>query len=430
MDSDGTISGVTTHHLPLHTSAHHRPQRSFAQSSKLQDVLYEIRGPVHAHAARLEAEGHRILKLNIGNPAPFGFEAPDVIMRDMIQALPYAQGYSDSQGILPARRAVVTRYELVDGFPRFDVDDVYLGNGVSELITMTLQALLDNGDEVLIPSPDYPLWTASTSLAGGTPVHYLCDETQGWQPDIADMESKITDRTKALVVINPNNPTGAVYSSEVLTQIVDLARKHELLLLADEIYDKILYDDAKHINLATLAPDMLCLTFNGLSKAYRVAGYRAGWLAITGPKDHAGSFIEGINLLANMRLCPNVPAQHAIQVALGGHQSIDDLVLPGGRLLEQRDVAWTKLNDIPGVSCAKPEGALYAFPRLDPEVYDIDDDEQLVLDLLLQEKILVTQGTGFNWPAPDHLRIVTLPWARDLAAAIERLGNFLVAYRA
>ncbi len=429
MDNGGTISGVTTHQLPLHASAHHRPQRTFAQSSKLQDVLYEIRGPVHAHAARLEAEGHRILKLNIGNPAPFGFEAPDVIMRDMIQALPYAQGYSDSRGILSARRAVVTRYELVDGFPRFDVDDVYLGNGVSELITMTLQALLDNGDEVLIPSPDYPLWTASTSLAGGTPVHYLCDETQGWQPDIADMESKITDRTKALVVINPNNPTGAVYTSEVLTQIVDLARKHELLLLADEIYDKILYDDAKHINLATLAPDMLCLTFNGLSKAYRVAGYRAGWLAITGPKDHAGSFIEGINLLANMRLCPNVPAQHAIQVALGGHQSIDDLVLPGGRLLEQRDVAWTKINEIPGVSCVKPAGALYAFPRLDPEVYDIEDDEQLVLDLLLQEKILVTQGTGFNWPAPDHLRIVTLPWARDLAAAIERLGNFLVGYR-
>ncbi|AFC56337.1 Aspartate aminotransferase [Mycobacterium intracellulare subsp. yongonense] len=417
------------HQLPPHPSAHHRQQRTFAQSSKLQDVLYEIRGPVHQQAARLEAEGHRILKLNIGNPAPFGFEAPDVIMRDMIQALPYAQGYSDSQGILPARRAVVTRYELVDGFPRFDVDDVYLGNGVSELITMTLQALLDNGDEVLIPSPDYPLWTASTSLAGGTPVHYLCDETQGWQPDIADMESKITDRTKALVVINPNNPTGAVYTSEVLTQIVELARKHELLLLADEIYDKILYGDAKHINLASLAPDMLCLTFNGLSKAYRVAGYRAGWLAITGPKDHAGSFIEGINLLANMRLCPNVPAQHAIQVALGGYQSIDDLVLPGGRLLEQRDVAWTKLNEIPGVSCVKPDGALYAFPRLDPEVYDIDDDEQLVLDLLLQEKILVTQGTGFNWPAPDHLRIVTLPWARDLAAAIERLGNFLVAYR-
>ena len=428
MDSSGTIRDVTTHHVPLHSAAHHR-QRIFEQSSKLQDVLYEIRGPVHQHAARLEAEGHRILKLNIGNPAPFGFDAPDVIMRDMIQALPYAQGYSDSQGILPARRAVVTRYELVEGFPRFDVDDVYLGNGVSELITMTLQALLDNGDEVLIPSPDYPLWTASTCLAGGTPVHYLCDETHGWQPDIADLESKITGRTKALVVINPNNPTGAVYNREILTQIVELARKHQLLLLADEIYDKILYDDAEHISVAALAPDLLCLTFNGLSKAYRVAGYRAGWLAITGPKDHAGSFIEGINLLANMRLCPNVPAQHAIQVALGGHQSIDDLVLPGGRLLEQRDVAWRKLNDIPGVSCVKPEGALYAFPRLDPEVYDIDDDEQLVLDLLLQEKILVTQGTGFNWPTPDHLRIVTLPWARDLAAAIDRLGNFLVSYR-
>ncbi|KKC02345.1 pyridoxal phosphate-dependent aminotransferase [Mycobacterium nebraskense] len=428
MDSSGTIGDVTTHQLPLHASAHHR-QRVFAQSSKLQGVLYEIRGPVHQHAARLEAEGHRILKLNIGNPAPFGFEAPDVIMRDMIQALPYAQGYSDSQGILSARRAVVTRYELVDDFPRFDVDDVYLGNGCSELITMTLQALLDNGDEVLIPSPDYPLWTASTSLAGGTPVHYLCDETQAWQPDIADLESKITERTKALVIINPNNPTGAVYSRGVLTQMVELARKHELLLLADEIYDKILYDDAKHINVASLAHDMLCLTFNGLSKAYRVAGYRAGWLAITGPQDHAESFIEGINLLANMRLCPNVPAQHGIQVALGGHQSIEDLVLPGGRLLEQRDVAWEKLNEIPGVTCVKPEGALYAFPRLDPEVYDITDDEQLVLDLLLQEKILVTQGTGFNWPAPDHLRIVTLPWARDLAAAIERLGNFLVSYR-
>ncbi|MGC2656231.1 MAG: pyridoxal phosphate-dependent aminotransferase [Mycobacterium sp.] len=429
MDSRGTMVDVTAHQVPWHTTGHHQRQRTFAQSSKLQDVLYEIRGPVHAQAARLEAEGHRILKLNIGNPAPFGFEAPDVIMRDMIQALPNAQGYSDSKGILPARRAVVTRYELVDGFPRLDVDDVYLGNGVSELITLTLQALLDNGDQVLIPAPDYPLWTASTSLAGGTPVHYLCDETQGWQPDIDDLASKITDRTKALVVINPNNPTGAVYSREVLTQITDLARKHQLLVLADEIYDKILYDDAKHISLASVAPDLLCLTFNGLSKAYRVAGYRAGWLAITGPKDHASSFIEGISLLANMRLCPNVPAQHAIQVALGGHQSIADLVLPGGRLLEQRDVAWTKLNEIPGVSCVKPAGALYTFPRLDPEVYDIEDDEQLVLDLLLSEKILVTQGTGFNWPAPDHLRIVTLPWARDLSSAIERLGNFLAGYR-
>lgn len=342
---------------------------------------------------------------------------------------PYAQGYSDSKGILPARRAVVTRYELVDGFPYLDVDDVFLGNGVSELITMTTQALLDNGDQVLIPAPDYPLWTAATSLAGGTAVHYLCDETNGWMPDIEDLESKITERTKALVIINPNNPTGAVYSREILTKMVELARKHQLLLLADEIYDKILYDDAEHISVASLAPDLLCFTFNGLSKAYRVAGYRSAWLAITGPKDHAASLLEGVNLLANMRLCPNVPAQHAIQVALGGHQSIEDLVLPGGRLLEQRDVAWTKLNEIPGVSCVKPQGALYAFPRLDPEVHHIHDDDQLVLDLLLNEKILLTQGTGFNWPEPDHLRIVTLPWARDLAVAIERLGNFLASYR-
>ena len=415
--------------MPWHPTSQHPRPRTFAQSTKLQDVLYEIRGPVHDHAARLEAEGHRILKLNIGNPAPFGFEAPDVLMRDMIQALPNAQGYSDSKGILSARRAVVTRYELVADFPRFDVDSVFLGNGVSELITMTLQSLLDNGDQVLIPAPDYPLWTASTALAGGTPVHYLCDETNGWQPDLADMESKITPQTKALVVINPNNPTGAVYSRETLGRIAALARKHQLLLLADEIYDKILYDDATHVPLASVAPDLLCLTFNGLSKAYRVAGYRSGWLVITGPTEHATSFIEGISLLANMRLCPNVPAQHAIQVALGGHQSIDDLVLPGGRLLEQRDLAWEKLNTIPGVSCVKPRGALYVFPRLDPEVHDIVDDEKLVLDLLLEEKILVTQGTGFNWPTPDHLRIVTLPWARDLANAIERLGNFLASYR-
>ena len=420
---------MSTHQMPWHPTSQHPRPRTFAQSTKLQDVLYEIRGPVHDHAARLEAEGHRILKLNIGNPAPFGFEAPDVIMRDMIQALPNAQGYSDSKGILSARRAVVTRYELVADFPRFDVDSVFLGNGVSELITMTLQSLLDNGDQVLIPAPDYPLWTASTALAGGTPVHYLCDETDGWQPDLADMESKITPQTKALVVINPNNPTGAVYSRETLSRIAALARKHQLLLLADEIYDKILYDDATHVPLASVAPDLLCLTFNGLSKAYRVAGYRSGWLVITGPTEHATSFIEGISLLANMRLCPNVPAQHAIQVALGGHQSIDDLVLPGGRLLEQRDLAWEKLNAIPGVSCVKPRGALYVFPRLDPEVHDIVDDEKLVLDLLLEEKILVTQGTGFNWPTPDHLRIVTLPWARDLANAIERLGNFLASYR-
>ncbi len=346
---------------------HHHISRRLEQSSKLQNVLYEIRGPVHAHAARLEAEGHRILKLNIGNPAPFGFEAPDTIVQDMIAALPHAQGYSESKGIASARRAIVTRYELVPRFPKFDINDVYLGNGVSELITITMQALLDDGDEVLIPAPDYPLWTAMTSLAGGTPVHYLCDETNDWNPDLDDIESRITERTKAIVVINPNNPTGAVYSQEVLEGIVRLARKHQLLLLADEIYDKILYDDAKHISLASLAPDLLCLTYNGLSKAYRVAGYRSGWMVITGPKEHAAGFLEGIDLLASTRLCPNVPAQHAIQVALGGYQSIEDLVLPGGRLLEQRDVAWERLNAIPGVSCVKPRGALYAFPRLDPE---------------------------------------------------------------
>jgi alanine-synthesizing transaminase len=401
---------------------------AFLKSSKLANVCYDIRGPVLDKARQMEEEGQHVIKLNIGNIAAFGLEPPDEIVQDMIRNLPNAAGYTDSKGLFAPRKAIVhyTQQKHVHGVT---VDDVYLGNGASELITMSMNALLNNGDEVLIPTPDYPLWTASVALSGGTPVHYLCDETQGWMPDIVDLESKITDRTKAIVVINPNNPTGAVYTREILTQMADLARKHQLLLLADEIYDKILYDSAKHIATASVAPDVLTLTFNGLSKAYRVAGYRSGWLVITGPKEHAESFIEGISLLANMRLCPNVPAQHAIQVALGGHQSIEDLVLPGGRLLEQRDVAWTKLNEIPGVSCVKPEGALYTFPRLDPEVYDIQDDEQLVLDLLLQEKILITQGTGFNWPTPDHLRIVTLPWSRDLANAIERLGNFLSSYR-
>ncbi|HIW95247.1 MAG TPA: pyridoxal phosphate-dependent aminotransferase [Candidatus Corynebacterium gallistercoris] len=403
--------------------------RALDQSTKLKNVLYEIRGPVNTEAERMEADGHRILKLNTGNPAVFGFEAPDVIMRDMIAALPTAQGYSTSKGIISARRAVVSRYEVIPGFPAFDVEDVFLGNGVSELITMTMQALLDDGDEVLIPSPDYPLWTASTSLAGGKPVHYLCDEENDWMPDIEDIRSKITERTKAIVVINPNNPTGAVYSREILQQIVDVAREHSLLILADEIYDKILYDGAKHINIASLAPDLLTITYNGLSKAYRVAGYRAGWMVITGPKGHAEGFLEGLNVLAGTRLCPNVPAQHGIQVALGGRQSIDDLVLPGGRLLEQRNTAWEKLNEIPGVSCVKPMGALYAFPRLDPNVHEIHDDEQFMFDLLRAEKIHLVQGTGFNWPSPDHFRVVTLPWARDLANAIERLGNFLSSYK-
>ena len=402
--------------------------KSLDQSSKLKHVLYEIRGPVAAEAARLEAEGHRILKLNIGNPAPFGFETPDTIVQDMIANLSLAQGYSDSKGVLSARRAVVTRYEDVDGFPQLTVDDVYLGNGVSELITMTMQALLDAGDEVLIPAPDYPLWTAMTSLGGGTPIHYLTDESADWAPDLADIEAKITPRTKAIVVINPNNPTGAVYSREVLQGIVDLARRHSLLILADEIYDRILYDEAQHVSIATLAPDLLVLTYNGLSKTYRAAGFRSAWLAITGPKDHARGFLEGLTLLASTRLCPNVPAQYGIQVALGGHQSIEDLILPGGRLLEQRDAAVQGLRAIPGVSVVNPKGALYAFPRLDPEVHEIHDDERFCYDLLEQEKILVVHGTGFNWPAPDHLRIVTLPWGTDLQAALERMGNFLASY--
>lgn len=403
--------------------------RTLDQSTKLQNVLYEIRGPVNTEAERMEADGHRILKLNTGNPAVFGFEAPDVIMRDMIAALPTAQGYSTSKGIISARRAIVSRYEVIPGFPQFDVEDVYLGNGVSELITMTMQALLNDGDEVLIPSPDYPLWTASTSLSGGRPVHYLCDEENDWMPSIEDIKAKVTERTKAIVVINPNNPTGAVYSREILQQIVDVAREHSLLILADEIYDKILYDGAQHINIASLCPDLLCITYNGLSKAYRVAGYRSGWMVITGPKGHANGFIEGINVLAGTRLCPNVPAQHAIQVAISGRQSIDDLVLPGGRLLEQRNAAYEALNEIPGVNCVKPMGALYAFPRLDPNVHEIHDDEQFMFDLLRSEKIHLVQGTGFNWPTSDHFRVVTLPWARDLRAAIERLGNFLASYR-
>lgn len=405
-----------------------RAPRVFDQSEKMKNVLYEIRGPVAAEAERLELDGHNILKLNTGNPAVFGFDAPDVIMRDMIAALPTSQGYSTSKGIISARRAIVTRYELED-FPAFDVDDVFLGNGVSELITMTTQALLNDGDEVLIPAPDYPLWTAATSLAGGKPVHYLCDEEDEWNPSLADIESKITPNTKAIVVINPNNPTGAVYPREVLEKIVKIAREHELLILADEIYDRILYDGARHISIADLAPDLLTITFNGLSKAYRVAGYRAGWMILTGPKQHARGFIEGLELLAGTRLCPNVPAQHAIQVALGGRQSIYELTSEQGRLHKQRDIAVEKLNEIPGVSVVKPQGALYAFPRLDPNVYEIHDDSQLMLDILRSEKILMVQGTGFNWPHHDHFRVVTLPWASQLENAIERLGNFLVSYK-
>jgi alanine-synthesizing transaminase len=398
------------------------------QSDKLATVVYDIRGPVLKRATQLEATGSRILKLHIGNPAPFGFEAPPEILQDVIRNLPQAHGYSDSKGILPARRAVVQHYEE-QGFARVDVEDVFLGNGVSELITMTLQGLLNNGDEVLIPAPDYPLWTASVSLSGGTPVHYLCDEGAGWMPDVADIEARLTPRTRALVIINPNNPTGAVYSRELLEDLVELARRNNLVLFADEIYDRILYDGAVHTSVAPLAPDVLCLTFSGLSKAYRVCGFRSGWVVITGPKEHAKSYIEGLETLANMRLCPNVPGQYAIQAALGGHQTINELILPGGRLREQRDRAVRLLNEIPGVSCVEPKGALYVFPRLDPEVYRIEDDERFVLDLLEQQRILVMQGTGFNWPHTDHFRVVTLQHAEDLEEAIGRIGEFLAGRR-
>ena len=402
--------------------------KDIMQSHKLANVLYDIRGPVLDEAKRLEAQGHRIIKLNIGNPQPFGFETPPEILVEVVRNLPTSQGYSDSQGLVSARTAVVQHYQE-RGIDITDVDDVWLGNGVSELIQVALNALLDEGDEVLIPAPDYPLWTAATSLSGGKPVHYLCDESSGWMPDIEDMRSKITKRTKAIVIINPNNPTGAVYSPEVLRKIADLAVEHGLIVMADEIYDKILYDDAVHTTFATIAPDVFTITFNGLSKAYRLAGFRSDWMVMTGPRRHAASYIEGVSMLTNMRLCANVPAQHAIQTALGGRQSIRDLVLPGGRLLEQRDAAVNTLRSIPGVTCVEPKGALYVFPRLDPEVYPIVDDRKFVLDFLRAERVLVVQGTGFNWPTPDHLRIVTLPWAADLVEAIERLGNFLSSYK-
>jgi alanine-synthesizing transaminase len=394
------------------------------QADKLAQVAYDVRGPVLAEAMRLEAEGHRILRLNIGNPAPFGFDAPDEIVTDMARTLATAQGYSDSKGILPARRAVV-QYHQSKGVGGLDVEDVWLGNGVSELITMTLQALLNPGDEVLIPTPDYPLWTAITTLCDGRAVHYICDEQSDWLPDMADMAGKITDRTKAIVVINPNNPTGAVYPRPILEQITDLAREHGLLLLADEIYDQILFDDTEHVALASLAPDLLCVTYNGLSKAYRVAGYRAGWAVVSGPREHARSFLEGLTLLANMRLCPNVPAQHGIQAALGGPRDIKELVLPGGRLREQRDHAHRLLNDIPGVSCTLPRGALYVFPRLDPAVHAIEDDEKFVVEFLHSEHVMIGHGTGFNWPRPDHVRIVTLPTVDELTDAIGRFARFL-----
>ncbi len=398
------------------------------QSSKLAGVSYEIRGPVAKHAARLEAEGHHVVKLNTGSPALFGFEAPAEILQDIVRALPASSGYCTSKGLLSARRAVVQYYQTL-GVHGVDVEEVYLGNGVSELIMMALTALLEPGDEVLVPAPDFPLWTGATTLNGGRPVHYICDESADWYPDLADIEAKITERTRALVIINPNNPTGAVYPPEVLRQLLEIARRHNLIIFSDEIYDKIYYDGLTHTAVASLAPDLLCLTFSGLSKGYRCAGFRSGWLVVSGPTQHARDYLEGLTMLAGMRLCANVPAQHAIQAALGGHQSIYDLTLPGGRLRDQRDRAVEALTSIPGISCVTPKGALYAFPRIDRTVYPIHDDEQLVLDLLLQEKIHIVQGTGFNWPHPDHFRILTLPHADDLEAIIERIGRFLSTYR-
>lgn len=400
----------------------HKP--SYKKSAKLENVCYDIRGQVLVEANRLEEEGHRILKLNIGNPAPFGFDAPDEIIQDVIRLLPTSQGYCESKGLYSARKAVMQHYQQ-RGLLNVDIDDIFLGNGVSELITMALQGLLNNGDEVLIPAPDYPLWTASVSLAGGRPVHYLCDEQADWFPDIDDIRAKINANTKAIVVINPNNPTGAVYSKELLQQIVALAEEHKLVVFADEIYDKILYDGAVHIPLSTLVESTLCVTFNGLSKAYRLAGFRSGWMLLTGAKHYAKDYIEGLEILASMRLCANVPAQHAIQTCLGGYQSINDLVLPGGRMLEQRDLAYKMLNEIPGVSCTKPKGAIYLFPKLDRKKFAINDDEKLILDFLRQEKILLVQGTAFNWPEPDHLRVVFLPRSDDLKHAMERFAAFL-----
>jgi alanine-synthesizing transaminase len=397
------------------------------KSLKLDDVCYDIRGPVLREARRLEEDGHKIIKLNIGNPSPFGFDAPDEIVQDMIHNVPESQGYSDSRGLYSGRKAVM-QYCQQKNIPGVEIDDIYLGNGVSELIVMAMQALLNNGDEMLIPAPDYPLWTASVSLSGGRPVHYLCDEQSEWYPDLDDIENKITDRTRGIVIINPNNPTGALYPQDILESIIELARKHKLIIFSDEIYDKIIYNSAEHISTASLADDVLFVTFNGLSKSYRVAGFRSGWMVISGAKLRATDYIEGIELLASMRLCSNVPGQHAIQTALGGYQSINDLVAPGGRLCRQRDMAYDLITDIPGISCVKPKGAMYLFPRMDPKVHRITDDEKLALDLLVQEKILIVQGSAFNWPAPDHFRIVFLPREDELEFAISRIRHFFSEY--
>jgi alanine-synthesizing transaminase len=402
--------------------------KTITKSVKLANVCYDIRGPVMERAKQMEDEGHAIIKLNIGNLAVFGFDAPEEIRQDMIRNLPNAAAYSDSKGIFVARKAVM-QYTQEQGIKGVTLDDIYLGNGASELIVMATNGLLNDGDEMLLPAPDYPLWTAAVSLSGGTPVHYMCDENNGWMPDLADIRAKITPRTKGIVVINPNNPTGALYSDELLKGIIEIAREHNLVIMADEVYDKVLYDGAKHTAMASLSDDVLTLTFNSLSKRYRTSGYRAGWLVVSGDKKSAKDYIEGLNMLSSMRLCANVPGQWAIQTALGGYQTINDLVSEGGRLRRQRDLAYELVSKIPGVSCVKPSAGLYMFPRLDPKVYPIEDDQQFILDMLQETRVLLVQGTGFNWPQPDHFRIVFLPHEDDLREAIGRVAKFLETYR-
>ena len=402
--------------------------RTIRKSEKLADVCYDIRGPILTAANKLEAEGNQILKLNIGNPAPWGFSAPEEILRDVVRNIPHSQGYCDSKGLFAARKAVMQYCQQIN-IRDVDIEDIYIGNGVSELVVMSMQALVNDGDEILIPSPDFPLWSAAVNLCGGKPVHYLCDEEDEWQPDLADIRSKITPNTRGIVVINPNNPTGAVYTPQMQQALIDIAREHDLVVFADEIYDKILFDDQEYIPLASYADDLLIMTFSGLSKSYRVAGFRTGWMIVSGARDRATDFIEGLNILASMRLCSNVPTQHAIQTALGGHQSIFELTKPGGRLYEQRNIAWELLNDIEGISCVKPKGALYLFPKIDTQRFNIKDDEQFVLDLLLAEKVLMVQGTGFNWSKPDHFRVVFLPHVEQLQESMDRVKRFLDDYR-
>ena len=402
--------------------------KPIVKSAKLANVCYDIRGPIMDRARQMEEDGHKIIKLNIGNLAVFGFDAPEEIQQDMIRNLPNSAGYSDSKGIFAARKAVMHETQR-QGILGVTLDDIYLGNGASELIVMATNALLDNGDELLLPAPDYPLWTAAASLSGGTPVHYMCDESNGWMPDINDIRAKISPKTKGIVVINPNNPTGALYSKSLLQQIVDLAREHGLVIYADEVYDKVLYDDVVHTPIASLSTDVLTLTFNSLSKSYRSCGYRAGWMVLSGDKRPAADFIEGLNMLSNMRLCANVPGQWAVQTALGGYQSIKELVCEGGRLRKQRDLAYELITAIPGVSCVRPQAALYMFPRLDPQIYPIADDQQFFLDMLEETKVMLVQGTGFNWPQPDHFRIVFLPHEDDLREAIGRVAKFLEGAR-